>query len=150
MLFRSGSGQRLELPAERRPRASSPSRLDDDRLSVGDSRSLDSLDNGDLVSLLDTPGDAQLPKAWAGPGKAGGLSLDLSHVQAYEQGDSGSQTPGSMPSTPSPLETAKPFPGGPVEREASSSLTEDSFLFSDDMSLGESFSCAEEIGRAHV
>ena len=70
--------------------------------------------------------------------------MDLSHVQAYEQGDSGSQTPGSMPSTPSPLETAKAFPGGPaVEREASSSLTEDSFLFGDDMSLGESFSCAE-------
>ncbi|XP_062302263.1 neurobeachin-like protein 1 isoform X3 [Osmerus eperlanus] len=140
-----GSSQRLELPPERRGRPSSPSRLDDDRLNIGDNRSLDSLENGDLVSLLDTPGDTQLPKPWAGPGKAGGLSLDLSHVQAYEQGDSGSQTPGSMPSTPSPLETAKPFPGGPVEREASSSLTEDSFLFSDDMSLGESFSCAERL-----
>lgn len=150
----SSSGNRLELPLDRRGRAGSSGRLDrleDDRLSAGDTRSVDSLENGDVISLLDTPSSLasvsaephlHLVKPWA-VGKAGGLSLDLSHLQAYEGGDSGSQTPGSMPSTPSPLETTKPFPGGSGEREASSSLTEDSFLFSDNISLGESFNCAE-------
>ncbi|KAG7467392.1 hypothetical protein MATL_G00152830 [Megalops atlanticus] len=119
-------------------------RMDEERDtsdSVGDNRSEDSLDNGELLSLVDTPGEAQLSKPWAG--KAGGLSLDLTQAHLYEHGDSGSQTPGSMPSTPSPMETSKPFPGAPSEREASSSFTEDSFLFSDDVSLGESFSSAE-------
>lgn len=102
-----------------------------DEEKEADSRSLDSLESGE-------PPPA---KAWAA--KAGGLTLDLTHVHLYEHGDSGSQTPASMPSTPSPLETAKPFPGPPAEREASSSLTEDSFLFSDDLSLGESFSGTE-------
>ncbi|KAJ8389791.1 hypothetical protein AAFF_G00114970 [Aldrovandia affinis] len=112
-------------------------RVDEDRDtldSVGDSRSVDSLDNGELLSLGEKP--------WAG--KAGGLSLDLSQVRLYETGDSGSQTPGSTTSTPSPLETAKPFPGGGTEREpAPASLSDDSFLFSDDLSLGESFSSLE-------
>uniref|UniRef100_A0A8B9RHI3 Neurobeachin-like protein 2 n=1 Tax=Astyanax mexicanus TaxID=7994 RepID=A0A8B9RHI3_ASTMX len=115
--------------------------------SVSDSRSIDSLDNGDMLSLTETPGDAPFnyyvnksPKA----GKAGGLSLDLSQMHLFDQGDSGSQTPGSMPSTPSPLENAKPFPGAPVERETASSLSDDSFLFSDNVSLGESFNNAEE------
>ncbi|KAL1022209.1 hypothetical protein UPYG_G00023730 [Umbra pygmaea] len=150
-----GSANRLEPPLERRGRAGSAGRLDrladEDRLSVSSRRSADSLENGDALSLLETPvsqiGDGQLLKAWVssgnggreGAGKAGGLSLDLSHISTYEGGDSGSQTPGSMASTPSPLETsAKPFPDAP-----SSSLTEDSFLFSDNMSLEESFSCTE-------
>uniref|UniRef100_A0A673BD77 Neurobeachin-like protein 2 n=1 Tax=Sphaeramia orbicularis TaxID=375764 RepID=A0A673BD77_9TELE len=148
-LNRSGgsSTNRLELPLERRTRAGSASRLDrleDDRLSIGDTRSVDSLENGDLISLLDTPSSSastepQLhTKPWV-VGKSGGLTLDLSHLQAYEPGETGSQTPGSMPSTPSPLETCKPFPGSSGEREASSSLTEDGFLFSDNISLGESF-----------
>ena len=142
---------RLELPLERRTRAGSASRLDrleDDRLSIGDTRSVDSLDNGDIISLLDTPSSSastepQLHvKPWV-VGKSGGLTLDLSHLQGYEGVESGSQTPGSMPSTPSPVETSKPFPGSSVDREASSSLTEDSFLFSDNISLGESFNNAE-------
>lgn len=140
-----GSGSRLELPLERRGRAGSAGRLvDEDRLSMSSRRSVDSLENGDVLSLLDTPisqiGEGQLLKPWAsGGGKAGGLSLDLSHMSAYEGGESGNQTPGSMVSTPSPLETsAKAFPDA-----SSASLTEDSFLFSDNVSLGESFSCAE-------
>uniref|UniRef100_A0A671YZN7 Neurobeachin-like protein 2 n=1 Tax=Sparus aurata TaxID=8175 RepID=A0A671YZN7_SPAAU len=114
----------------------------------GDTRSVDSLENGDVISLLDTPSSSastepQLHvKPWV-VGKSGGLTLDLSHLQAYEGGESGSQTPGSMPSTPSPLETSKPFPGGTGDRDASSSLTEDSFLFSDNISLGESFNNTE-------
>ncbi|XP_069377494.1 neurobeachin-like protein 1 isoform X2 [Paralichthys olivaceus] len=140
---------RLELPLERRTRTGSAGRLDrleDDRLSIGDTRSVDSLENGDIISLLDTPSSSastepQLHiKPWV-VGKSGGLTLDLSHLQGYEGADSGSQTPGSMPSTPSPLETSKPFPGSSVDREAS--LTEDSFLFSDNISLGESFNNAE-------
>uniref|UniRef100_A0A673B7T6 Neurobeachin-like 1 n=1 Tax=Sphaeramia orbicularis TaxID=375764 RepID=A0A673B7T6_9TELE len=133
--------------------ASRLDRLEDDRLSIGDTRSVDSLENGDLISLLDTPSSSastepQLhTKPWV-VGKSGGLTLDLSHLQAYEPGETGSQTPGSMPSTPSPLETCKPFPGSSGEREASSSLTEDGFLFSDNISLGESFNNAEVGQRA--
>ena len=152
-LSRSGGGgsNRLELPLERKARTGSATRLDrleDDRLSIGDTRSVDSLENGDVISLLDTPSSSastepQLHvKPWV-VGKSGGLTLDLSHLQAYEGGESGSQTPGSMPSTPSPLETSKPFPGGSGDRDASSSLTEDSFLFSDSISLGESFNNTE-------
>ncbi|KAA8579540.1 hypothetical protein FQN60_006633 [Etheostoma spectabile] len=146
-----GSTNRLELPLERRARAGSAGRLDrleDDRLSIGDTRSVDSLENGDVISLLDTPSSSastepQLHvKPWV-VGKSGGLMLDLSHLQAYEGGESGSQTPGSMPSTPSPLETSKPFPGSTGDQDATSSLTEDSFLFSDNISLGESFNNAE-------
>ncbi|KAM3585663.1 uncharacterized protein V6R79_023778 [Siganus canaliculatus] len=142
---------RLELPLERKARAGSASRLDrleDDRLSIGDTRSVDSLENGDIISLLDTPSSSastepQLHiKPWV-VGKSGGLTLDLAHLQTYEGADSGSQTPGSMPSTPSPLETSKPFPGNSGDRDATSSLNEDSFLFSDNISLGESFNNAE-------
>uniref|UniRef100_A0A665U2L6 Neurobeachin-like protein 2 n=1 Tax=Echeneis naucrates TaxID=173247 RepID=A0A665U2L6_ECHNA len=135
-----------------RARAGSTSRLDrleDDRLSIGDTRSVDSLENGDVISLLDTPSSSASTepqhhiKPWV-IGKSGGLMLDLSHLQAYEGGESGSQTPGSMPSTPSPLEASKPFPGSSGDRDATSSLTEDCFLFSDNISLGESFNNAEQ------
>uniref|UniRef100_A0AAX7UYT6 Neurobeachin-like protein 2 n=1 Tax=Astatotilapia calliptera TaxID=8154 RepID=A0AAX7UYT6_ASTCA len=143
----SGGSNRLELPLERRARAGSAGRLDrveDDRISISDTRSVDSLENGDVISLLDTPSSSASTepqphvKPWV-VGRSGGLMLDLSHLQAYEGGESGSQTPGSMPSTPSPLETSKPFPGNSGDRDATSSLTEDSFLFSDNISLGESF-----------
>lgn len=125
-LSRSSGGSRLEPPLERRPLGD---RLEE-RDSASDSRSIDSLDNGELMSLSETPGDAPTPKPWGV--KAGVLSLDLSQLHRFDHGDSGSQTPGSMPSTPSPLENAKPFPGA-------SSLNDDSFLFSDNVSLGESF-----------
>lgn len=148
-----GTANRLELPLEKRTRESSANRLDrleDDRLSIGDTRSVDSLESGDVISLLDTPSSSastepQLHvKPWV-VGKSGGLMLDLSHLQAYEGGESGSQTPGSVPSTPSPVEASKPFPGSTGDRETTSSLTEDSFLFSDNISLGESFNNAEVI-----
>lgn len=142
---------RLELPLEKRTRAGSASRLDrleDDRLSIGDTRSVDSLENGDIISLLDTPSscasnDPQLHIKHSGGGKLGGLMLDLSHIHVYEGGESGIQTPGSMPSTPSPLESSKPFPVSTVDRDTNSSLAEDSFLFSDNISLGESFNNSE-------
>lgn len=151
------AGNRLELPLEKRPRAASAGRLDrpdDDHVSVGDARSLDSLENGDVISLLDTPSSCAsssnepppLPLTHTKPwvvGKSGGLTLDLSHLHAYEGGESGSQTPGSAPSTPSPLEGSKSFLPGGAEQSASSTLTEDSFLFADNISLGESFSNAE-------
>ncbi|KAM4537797.1 neurobeachin-like protein 1 isoform 2-T2 [Fundulus diaphanus] len=148
-LNRNG-GNRLELPLDRRARAGSAGRLDrleDDRVSVGDARSVDSLDNGDVISLLDTPSSSAStePQPSVRPwvlGKSGGLTLDLSHIQGYDGGEGGSQTPGSMPSTPSPLE-AKPLPGNSGDKDATSSFTEDSFLFSDNISLGESFNNAE-------
>ncbi|KAL4635789.1 neurobeachin-like protein 1 [Arapaima gigas] len=139
-----GSSSRPELLTEKKSVSESTGgRTDEERDasdSIVDNRSLDSFNNGDLLMLADTPMEAQVSKPWTR--KAEGLSLDLTHVHLYEHGDSGSQTPGSMPSTPSPLETAKPFPGVPVENETSS-LTDDSFLFTDDMSLGESFSSIE-------
>uniref|UniRef100_A0A8D3C9N3 Neurobeachin-like protein 2 n=1 Tax=Scophthalmus maximus TaxID=52904 RepID=A0A8D3C9N3_SCOMX len=147
-LSRHSGSNRLELPLERRSRAGSAFRMEDDRLSIGDARSMDSLENGDVISLLDTPSSSASTepqpqvKPWV-VGKSGGLMLDLSHLQAYEGTESGSQTPGSAPSTPSPLETSKPFPGSSGDRDANSSLTEDSFLFSDNISLGESFNNAE-------
>lgn len=152
------ASNRLELPLEKRPRAGSAGRLDrpdDDRISVGDARSLDSLENGDVISLLDTPSSCTSssnepplmpPQTHAKPwvvGKSGGLTLDLSHLHGYEGGESGSQTPGSAPSTPSPLEGSKSFLQGGTEQSATSTLTDDSFLFADSISLGESFSNAE-------
>ncbi|XP_054646367.1 neurobeachin-like protein 1 isoform X2 [Dunckerocampus dactyliophorus] len=148
----SGSiNNRLELPLDRRTRVGSAGRLDrseDDWLSIGDTRSVDSLENGDVISLLDTPSSSAStePQAQVKPwvvGKSGGLTLDLSHLQTYEGLESGSQTPGSMPSTPSPLETSKPFPSNSGSLDANASLTEDTFLFSDNLSLGESFNNTE-------
>lgn len=150
-LTRPGGGNRLELPLDRRGRAGSAGRSDrpdDDRLSASDTRSVDSLENGDVISLLDTPSSSTSAepqphvKSWPA-GKSGGLTLDLSHLQTYEGRDSGSQTPGSAPSTPSPLDTSKPFPAHAADRDTSSSLNEDSFLFSDTISLGESFNNPE-------
>ncbi|TRY98711.1 hypothetical protein DNTS_010265 [Danionella cerebrum] len=122
---------RLEPPLEPRVHA-------DERDSV----SIDSLDTGDLASLSSTPPvDAHTPRAWGG--KAGDLSLDLSQLHVVEAGDNGSQTPGSITSTPSPVENAKPFSGV-------SCVGDDNFLFSDNASLGESFNAErteEELGR---
>ncbi|KAJ0009506.1 hypothetical protein NQD34_001208 [Periophthalmus magnuspinnatus] len=150
-LSRNSNSNRLELPLEKRTRTGSNSRLDrldDDRISIGDTRSVDSLENGDVISLLDTPSSSAStephiqPKPWV-VGKSGGLTLDLSHLQGFDAGESGTQTPGSMPSTPSPIETSKPFPGNSSEKDPSSSLNEDSFLFSDNISLGESYNNTE-------
>ena len=147
-LGRSGGGAaRLDLPLERRGRAGSRDRHggEEDRLSMGDGRSLDSLENGggDAVSLLDTPSSAAAtPRpSWGASGGRGpgGLTLDLSHVQGYEGGESGG-------STPSPLDGAArafPAPGAGGERDATPSLGDDSFLFSDTASLGESFNGTE-------
>ncbi|GAA6101837.1 neurobeachin-like protein 1 isoform X1, partial [Tachysurus ichikawai] len=109
--------------------------------SVGSSRaelpvSVESLEeNGEVLSLTETPSETSQSR---------GLRLDLSHVHALEQGDSGSRTP-------SPLENTKPFPGTAPERETTSSLGDDSFLFNDNVSLGESFNSTErteeELGR---
>lgn len=142
---------RLELPLEKRKRAGSANRLDrfeDDRFSIGDTRSVDSLENGDIVSLVDTPSscasaEPSLHNKHCVVGNSRGLTLDLSHLLVYEGGECGNQTPGSMPSTPSPLETSKLFPGSTADRDANSSMAEDSFLFSDNISLGESFNNGE-------
>lgn len=147
-LNRPSANNRLELPLERRTRMGSSGRLDrleDDRISVGDTRSVDSLDNGDIISLLDTPSSSasvepsNCTKPWV-VGKSGGLTLDLSHLQGYEGADSGSQTPGSMPSTPSPVDAPKTFPGMSGDKDTAA---EDGFIFSDNISLGESFNSAE-------
>ncbi|XP_076871278.1 neurobeachin-like protein 1 isoform X2 [Brachyhypopomus gauderio] len=130
----SDSSIRTDPPQRRPPSASA------ERDGGGDRRSVDSLDNVDRLSLPDAPGEACTPEAWRAGAR--GLSLDLSQLRLLEQGDSGSQTPRSLPSTPSPLDNIKPFPGSGPERETSS-LGDDSFLFSDSVSLGESFNNSE-------
>ncbi|XP_028661999.2 neurobeachin-like protein 1 isoform X1 [Erpetoichthys calabaricus] len=75
-----------------------------------------------------TPSELQ-SRSW--PGKPGDLTLDLSRIGSSEQEHSGSQTPGSLPSTPSPLETSKPFPSIQYDRETSL-MTEDNFSFTED------------------
>lgn len=59
------------------------------------------------------------------------LSLDLSGIDSCEPSDGGSQMPDSLPSTPSPVESMKPFP---VQADRESSVTND-VGFSDDFSL---------------
>ena len=59
------------------------------------------------------------------------LSLDLSGIDSCELSDGGSQMPDSLPSTPSPVESMKPFP---VQPDKESSITND-VGFSDDFSL---------------
>uniref|UniRef100_A0A8C2NAX6 Neurobeachin like 1 n=1 Tax=Capra hircus TaxID=9925 RepID=A0A8C2NAX6_CAPHI len=59
------------------------------------------------------------------------LSLDLSGIDSCELSDGGSQMPDSLPSTPSPVESMKPFP---VQPDKESSVTND-VGFSDDFSL---------------
>lgn len=99
--------------------------------SIGSSRveqvCAESLEENEVMSLSETPSETSQSR---------GLCLDLSQVHVLEQGDSGSQTP-------SPLENAKSFPGTAPERETTSSLGDDSFLFSDNVSLGESFNSTE-------
>uniref|UniRef100_A0A673H021 Neurobeachin-like protein 2 n=1 Tax=Sinocyclocheilus rhinocerous TaxID=307959 RepID=A0A673H021_9TELE len=56
-LSRSSGGNRLEPPLECRPLGDSVGRLNEERDSASDSRSIDSLDNGELMSLSETPGD---------------------------------------------------------------------------------------------
>ncbi|MGH0117639.1 UNVERIFIED_CONTAM: hypothetical protein FKN15_041831 [Acipenser sinensis] len=113
-----------------------------DSHSIVDNRSLDGLNqsvNGGETAAMDTPSEA-LAKSWAA--KAEGLSLDLSKIP-YELGDSGTLTPGSLTSTPSPSETSRSFPNVQSDRE-SSSFMEDSFCFNDDFSLCENFGGAEK------
>uniref|UniRef100_F1SHE6 Cytochrome P450 family 20 subfamily A member 1 n=1 Tax=Sus scrofa TaxID=9823 RepID=F1SHE6_PIG len=70
------------------------------------------------------------------------LSLDLSGIDSYELSDSGSQMPDSLPSTPSPIESAKSFS---VQSNKESSVTND-MGFSDDFTLLESQErCEEEL-----
>ena len=59
------------------------------------------------------------------------LSLDLSGIDSCEPSDGGSQMPDSLPSTPSPVESMKPFP---TQTDKESSVTND-VGFSDDFSL---------------
>ncbi|XP_058888101.1 neurobeachin-like protein 1 isoform X1 [Acipenser ruthenus] len=113
-----------------------------DSHSIVDNRSLDglnqSLNDGETVAI-ETPSEA-LAKSWTT--KADGLSLDLSRI-TYELGDSGSPTPGSLTSTPSPSETSRSFLNIQSDRE-SSSFMEDSFCFNDDFSICENFGGAEK------
>ncbi|XP_077472025.1 neurobeachin-like protein 1 isoform X2 [Stigmatopora argus] len=138
---------RLELPLDHRTREGTSGLLDhleDDWMDRGDSRSVDSIENSDVNSLLDTalssnsPGPQIQVKSWLG-GKSGGLTLDLLHLQSYKGLESDKQTPGSMPSTPSPIGAPKIFLGTSGSLDQTTPLTDDSFFFSDNVSLGESF-----------
>ncbi|XP_043931342.1 neurobeachin-like protein 1 [Protopterus annectens] len=77
-------------------------------------------------------------EAWSS--KSVDLSLDLSGTVSSEL-DSGNRTPGSMPSTPSPLEASKSFPGTDSEKETSFG---DDTSFADDLSFSETFGSQEK------
>uniref|UniRef100_H3B2H2 Neurobeachin-like protein 2 n=1 Tax=Latimeria chalumnae TaxID=7897 RepID=H3B2H2_LATCH len=74
------------------------------------------------------------------------LSLDLPSGVSYELGGSESQTPCSMSSTPSPVETAKSFPSNQPDRE---SISTEEACFNNDLLLYENFGsrekCEEEL-----
>ncbi|XP_078085110.1 neurobeachin-like protein 1 isoform X3 [Mustelus asterias] len=82
------------------------------------------------------------------PPKGRSLTLDLSSAASYEMGDAESQTPGSIASTPSPLEMPRHFPGAQFEKEPGST---DESSYMDDTSIYEVFAsgekCEEELSR---
>lgn len=61
------------------------------------------------------------------------LSLDLSSVDSYELGESGSQMADSLPSTPSPIENTKTF-SGQLDKEPNAA---EELVFAADLSLFE-------------
>ncbi|KAJ6665248.1 hypothetical protein lerEdw1_004297 [Lerista edwardsae] len=67
------------------------------------------------------------------------LSLDLSSVDSYEMGDSGSQKADSLPSTPSPVESTKQF-SGQLDKEPIATIE----VPSADLSLFEIHEACEE------
>ncbi|XP_072337816.1 neurobeachin-like protein 1 isoform X1 [Scyliorhinus torazame] len=79
------------------------------------------------------------------PPRGRSLTLDLSSTASYEMGDVESQTPGSIASTPSPLETPRHFSGGQFDKEPG---TTDESSYTDDTSIYEvSASGEEELSR---
>lgn len=78
-----------------------------DQWSLEDSKPVTMLDDPSVGETSFRPEDQE--ELW---GKnPSHLSLDLSSVDSYELGDTGSQVPDSLPSTPSPLESSKRFSG---------------------------------------
>ncbi|XP_026552542.1 neurobeachin-like protein 1 [Pseudonaja textilis] len=68
------------------------------------------------------------------------LSLDLSSVDSYELGDSGSQMADSLPSTPSPIENTKTF-SGQLDKEPNAA---EDLVFAADLSLFEIHEACKE------
>ncbi|XP_055494353.1 neurobeachin-like protein 1 isoform X8 [Leucoraja erinacea] len=83
---------------------------------------------------------------WLQKGRS--LTLDLSSTASYEMGDYESQTPGSVASTPSPLEMPKHFSGAQFDKESNNT---DESNYMDDASVYEVFGnverCGEELSR---
>ncbi|XP_028924584.1 neurobeachin-like protein 1 isoform X1 [Ornithorhynchus anatinus] len=116
-----------------------------DRWSLEDRTSLDSNAHG----LVDDNSGAETPyrsedreELWHN--NPSQLSLDLTGIDSYELSDSGSQIPDSLPSTPSPVESSKPFS---LQPEKESGVTDD-LGFGDDLLLFESSEgCEDELLR---
>ncbi|XP_040297690.1 neurobeachin-like protein 1 isoform X2 [Bufo bufo] len=95
-------------------------------------------------TLLDEDGpsfsEAQLqvedPEVW--PGDPSYLTLELAN---FELGDAGNQTPGSLTSTPSPVESAKSFNMDRLDKESNCS---NNVLFRDDLSLSVNLESRED------
>ncbi|XP_044160987.1 neurobeachin-like protein 1 isoform X2 [Bufo gargarizans] len=95
-------------------------------------------------TLLDEDGpsfsEAQLqvedPEVW--PGDPSHLTLELAN---FELGDAGNQTPGSLTSTPSPVESAKSFNMDRLDKESNCS---NNVLFRDDLSLSVNLESRED------
>ncbi|ELW62717.1 Neurobeachin-like protein 1 [Tupaia chinensis] len=114
-----------------------------DQWSLEDRRSLDS--NTPLFQEDSSVGELSFKSEnqeefWHG--NPSHLSLDFGGIDSCELSDSGSQMPDSLPSTPSPVESAKSFS---VQSDKESSITHD-MGSSDDSSLLESQErCEEEL-----
>ncbi|XP_058520854.1 neurobeachin-like protein 1 isoform X1 [Ochotona princeps] len=114
-----------------------------DQWSLGDRQSLDSnvplFQEDSSVGELSFKSENQEEFC---PSIPSHLSLDLSGIDSCELSDSSSLMPGSLPSTPSPMESVKSFS---VQSDRESSVTNDTG-FSDDYSLLESQErCEEEL-----
>ncbi|XP_069790230.1 neurobeachin-like protein 1 isoform X2 [Narcine bancroftii] len=109
-------------------------------MPLDDQASTDSTFTDSTVENQDRSGN------WFPKGK--GLTLDLSSTTSFEMGDCESQTPGSIASTPSPLEMPKHLSSAQFDKEPSNT---DESSYTDDASVYEVFGnvekCEEELSR---
>ncbi|KAG9477212.1 hypothetical protein GDO78_002552 [Eleutherodactylus coqui] len=106
-----------------------------------ETRSLNSsIQSASIIEDCPSVSEAQLqvedPEVW--PSDHSHLTLELAH---FELGDGGNQTPGSISSTPSPVESSKSFNLDRLEKESACS---NNILFRDDLSLSVNLDSKED------
>lgn len=99
-----------------------------DQWSLEDGKSVTVMEDTSVEEMSFRPEDQE--DLWQ---KNPHLSLDLSSVDSYELGDSGSQMADSLPSTPSPIDNTKTF-SGQLDKEPNAA---EDLVFAADLSLFE-------------